>query len=700
MRTTLVNVITPILILGMSMMIPSCDVAEVPGERTPAWMQTTMSSLESELVEQHGESVRPRLKRGLEQVAKFWRMDDGDEQAFRDFVQANFAGDEATLDTMFNRFEGLLEQLDGHMVEIFREFRTQADLDLGPIMPFDELFAGYDPSAHVLDDFFKNKLAFVVLLNFPLTTLGERLEDGKTWTRRQWAEARLVQKFSKRVPAEVSLALGETGAEVDQYIAEYNIWMHHLVDDDGVRLFPPKLRLLSHWNLRDEIKANYSNLENGIVKQRMIQEVMERIVTQTIPDVVVNNPYVDWNPFTNVVAPAAESDVDAPPPPDLEADNSPEPDTRYAMWFKTYQASREVDPYSPTAPTLIARRFDEDREIPEERVKAILEQVVSSPLAAEVAELIEERLGRSLEPFDIWYNGFRQRGPYSEAELDAIVASRYPDAEAFHRDIPNLLMGLGFSRSRAAWLAENIMVDPARGSGHAWGSAMRSAPARLRTRIGAKGMDYKGFNIAVHELGHNVEQVISLHDVDHTLLQGVPNTAFTEALAFVFQAQDMKLLGLARPDPESEALKTLDDFWGTYEIAGVSLIDMEVWHWMYDHPDATPAQLKEAVLGIARDIWNTYYGPVLKTDDVVLLAVYSHMIHSFLYLPDYPIGHLIAHQIEERMKHAGSIGPEFDRVARIGNIAPDLWMHEAAGAPVGAEALLAATEQALMELRR
>ena len=129
MRTTLVNVITPILILGMSMMIPSCDVAEVPGERTPAWMQTAMSSLESELVEQHGESVRPRLKRGLEQVAKFWRMDDGDEQAFRDFVQANFAGDEATLDTMFNRFEGLLEQLDGHMVEIFREFRTQADLD-------------------------------------------------------------------------------------------------------------------------------------------------------------------------------------------------------------------------------------------------------------------------------------------------------------------------------------------------------------------------------------------------------------------------------------------------------------------------------------------------------------------------------------------------------------------------------------------
>ena len=43
-------------------------------------------------------------------------------------------------------------------------------------------------------------------------------------------------------------------------------------------------------------------------------------------------------------------------------------------------------------------------------------------------------------------------------------------------------------------------------------------------------MDYKGFNIAVHEMGHNVEQVISLNDIDHTLLEGVPNTAFTEAI--------------------------------------------------------------------------------------------------------------------------------------------------------------------------
>ena len=251
-----------------------------------------------------------RAQRGLQQVAEFWRAEDGDAATFEDFVRANFAGDQATLDTMFNRLESLLEQLGGHMHEINREFRQQSDLDLGPVLPFDEIIGGYDPSAHVLDDFFQNKLAFVVLLNFPLTTLDQRLKDGPSWSRRQWAEVRLAEGFSKRIPADVNLGIAQAGAQAEQYIAEYNIWMYHLVDAQGQRLFPPKMRLLSHWNLRDEIKADYPDKENGLAKQRMIQQVMERIITQTIPAVVVNNPGVDWNPFTNDVTPAAAKDSD------------------------------------------------------------------------------------------------------------------------------------------------------------------------------------------------------------------------------------------------------------------------------------------------------------------------------------------------------------------------------------------------------
>jgi hypothetical protein len=181
---------------------------------------------------------------------------------------------------------------------------------------------------------------------------------------------------------------------------------------------------------------------------------------------------------------------------------------------------------------------------------------------------------------------------------------------------------------------------------------------------------------------------------------GTPDTAFTEALAFVFQAKDMELLGLSKPTEESRALQTLNDFWGTYEIAGVALVDMAMWRWMYDHPNATPVELRDAVVQISKDIWNRYYAPVFNKRDVTLLGVYAHMVGNFLYLPDYPIGHLIAHQIEEKMEKAGNIGPEFERMAKTGSVTPDLWMKTATGAPVGAEALLAATERALASIKR
>jgi oligoendopeptidase F len=118
---------------------------------------------------------------------------------------------------------------------------------------------------------------------------------------------------------------------------------------------------------------------------------------------------------------------------------------------------------------------------------------------------------------------------------------------------------------------------------------------------------------------------------------------------------------------------------------------------MYEHPTATPAELKDAVVKIAKDVWNKYYAPVFKVKDVELLAIYSHIIHSFLYLPDYAIGHLISHQIEEYLKGKESIGAEVERMVKIGRIAPDLWMNEATGSPLSAEGMLTASERALSE---
>jgi hypothetical protein len=665
------------------------------GQTRQAWMNDSMKTMESELVAKHGEGQHARVTRGLKQVADFWRTADGDKAAFEEFVRASFAGDQATLDTLFDRMQFVMESIYGYTSEIGRDLRRQTDLDLGPIRPFDEILAGYNVGAHINDDFFANKIGFTVLLNFPLTTLDERLKEGDHWTRRQWAETKLADSFSKRIPAAVNLEASRLGSEAEQYVSTYNIWMHHLVDASGRRLFPEKMRLLEHWNLRDEIKADYSDAKDGIAKQRMIVKVMERIVDQTIPNQVVDNPAVDWNPVTNETKPSIVHDGPDGFAPSAKID---EANSRYATILKTFLASRLIDKYSPTAPTLIARLFQEDRQIPETRVRAMLEAVMSSPLVPRVASLIESRLGRKLEPFDIWYNGFRPRGQYTEAQLDEITRKRYPTPAAYKADMLRLFTELGFPPERARMLADNIVVDPARGSGHALGAARRDDHPHLRTRVGKDGMDYKGYNIAVHEMGHNVEQTFSLNYNDYYTLAGVPNTAFTEALAFVFQNRDLALLGLAKPSAESDALKTLNDFWGTYEIAGAAMVDMEMWHWMYDHPAATPAELKDAVVQISKTVWNHWYAPVFHTKDVTLLGIYAHMVDSYMYLPDYPIGHLIAFQIEEQMQKAGNVGGEFERMAKTGSITPDLWMRTATGAPVGPDALLHATDRAVTTL--
>lgn len=669
--------------------LPAAQAKPAPG------MAEVHSTLEQELVAKFGESQRARIQRGLRQCSALWVPADGDAKAFATFARSQFAGDPAVRAALFQRLESLLESLDGHLHEIGRDFRRQTDLDLGPIHPFDEILAGFDPGAHVNEDWFKNRMAFVVLLNFRLSTLDERLKEGEGWSREDWAEARLADRFAKRIPATVNQAIARASAQGDQYIASYNVWMHHVLDPKGNRLFPKKLRLLSHWNLRDEIKAQYSEGAQGLARQRLVQKVMERIVDQSIPGAMVDNPWLDWNPFTNEVRLTDSPDAEGTPPKDLKASAAPEPDTRYRVLQDGFKAVRQADPFSPAAPTHIARRFNEDRQLPEARVRRMFEEVLASPFVPKVAQLIEKRLGRKLEPFDIWYGGFRSRGAFTETQLDELTRKRFPTPDAYKAQMPALLQGLGFTKEKAAFFASKIEVDPARGSGHAMGAQRRADNAHLRTRVGKDGMDYKGFNIAVHEMGHNVEQVSGLNLIDHTLLQGVPNTAFTEALAFVFQGHDLELLGLAKPDAKTQALKTLNDFWATFEIAGVGLVDMGVWEWMYAHPEAKPAELREATLKLAKDVWNRYYAPVFGQKDCTLLGIYSHMIHSFLYLPDYPLGHLIAFQIEEHMEHSGKLGAEFERMSRQGRLTPDLWMTQATGAPVSTGPLLRATEKAL-----
>ncbi len=668
--------------------------APTPTPKAPiAVMPETIAAAKKALIVKHGDAQRARIERGVSQVASLWRAEDGDLEKF---VSEHFLAEQKAIDALFDRLQRQLEQADGHVLELGRSLRWDTEVDTGPQMAVDSLLAAFDPGAHVVEDLFNAKVAFAALLNFPLSTLSDRIKDGETWNRRQWAEAKLTGRFDTRIPGNIAAQISAAGAAADEYIAGYNLWMHHVLDDKGARLFPSGKRLISHWNLRDELKANYAD-KDGIGKQRTIVKVMERIVTQTIPKAVIDNPKLDWNPFANTVVAAPATEIEPNAPKDKPATASPtrEPDARFQVVLDHFAAYRKADPYSPVAPTHIARAF-EGAEMPEARVRSLLLAVLESPLIGRAAKEVEAKLGRKLEAQDIWYEF--GGGDVPEAELDKETRKRYPTAGAFAKDMPRILKGLGFTDAQAKTLSSNIAVDPSRGAGHAMEARRRGDKPHLRTRVGDKGMDYKGYNIAVHELGHNVEQYLSLYEVDHTLLAGTPNVAFTEALAFLFQARNLELLGRKKQKGEAERLEVLDHLWNTWEIAGCSLVEIDVWHWLYEHPNATAAELREATGKIAREVWDKYYAPVLGgKGSTSILGIYSHTIASPLYLFNYVLGHLIAFQVEEHVagKDAKTFASEFTRIARYGAVLPDVWMKHATKAPVNAQPMLAAATRAL-----
>ncbi len=641
--------------------------------------EKTISSAQSELKKIN--ALDGSIK-GVKQVAFFWQKADGSEKDFIEFCKANAFKNEAESKQVLIKIGTYLETLRGHNNKMNLDLKETLHLDNGDIQSIDMMFGAYDPSTHFTDDLFENKIAFYILLNYPFYSLDEKTQNGMTWNREEWAKARLGDMFTSKVPAKVNADISTILTEADTYISDYNIFMGNIVDDKFNTYFPKDMKLISHWNLRDELKSQYSN-KDGQKKQELIYDIMKRIISQDIPQEVINKDNLQWNPVTNKVY---ENKI--------EKTAHKEPNTRYEWIVKLYNALKAADEYSPFYPTFIQRKFNEEMEIPQTEVEELFTKFVSSPIIRSVGKLVQSKLGRKLRPYDIWFNGFKSRSGISEEELDKITKAKYPNTQAFENDIPNILMKLGFTQNKAKEIASKISVDGARGSGHAWGAEMKSEKAHLRTRIGKDGMNYKGYNIAIHELGHNVEQTLTLQDVDFWMLHGVPNTAFTEAWAFTFQVRDLFLLGLEETNPDKESLDALDNLWSAYEIMGVSLVDMNVWKWLYANPKATKDQLHDKTIEIAKEVWNKHFADIFGSKDEPILAVYSHMIDNPLYLSAYPIGHLIEFQMAQQIK-GKNLGDEMIRICTQGRLIPQVWMQKAVGSKLSGEPTLKAAEEAL-----
>lgn len=630
------------------------------------------------------------VDRGVTQAAALWTDADGTSQEFDAFCRKYFCSTLAEKTVLFNRICNDFEIILGHENRIAIELQRPEQVVGYESTVVDELFSAYDGMAHFKEDMFKSKLAFVVVLNFPHYTLAEKQRNGARWSDLEWGFVRLGDVFTDRIPAEVQQGISNATAAANGYVDNYNIDLQQVGSYHNEFFWTSSLPLITHWGLRDELKSAYADNIHGLAKQEVIYDVMKRIIKEEVPaDVVRHNMKYKWYPSTNQIM---MNGIQV-----LSEESRGR--SRYQYLLDFFHQEQKMDPYCKGYANFIQRKFEEDYEISVEQVQQLFGELLTSPQVKEVADLIAKRLGRKLQPFDIWYDGFKDRSSMDQNYLDSLVRTKYPTKDAFAKDLPNILMKLGFESNKAREICSHVSVDASVGAGHAWESMMRNDNAMLRTRVGENGMDYKGYNIGVHEFGHNVEQTISLYDVPNYFLRGVPNTAFTEALAFVFQGKDLELLGIpTRNEKVAEDLNTLDLFWGCYEIMGVSMVDIKVWKWMYEHPQASAAQLKEAVITIAKDVWNEYYAPVFKIQDEPILAIYSHMIVDPLYLSAYPIGHIIDFQLESYLKDK-NMGAEVARIYKIGRVHPDLWMQRAVGAPLSVQPLLNSTSEAVKNVR-
>ena len=678
----------PILFLGIAAMLAACQPQHTQVKISDATIHASIEAITTAYPDVDAALVT----RGVEQVASLWNETDGSESDFQSLVTSSYATTADARRLLYDRMAFVLEQCN-QSADILNNTLQEPTTLVGKGDPtsVDWIISGYSPMAHFAEDMFANKIAHICVLNFPYYTLEEKNRLGKEWTRQEWAYARMGDVFANRVPGSVMATYSQKLSEAENYIAGYNIMMHCLRNEKGEQLWQEPMALLSHWNLRDELKSNYANVPNAHEKQVMIYQVMLRIIRQEIPQCVINNDKLLWCPTTNIVSGNPNSAIK------LKVDISREPDTRYQQIINIFHALQSIDAYRPDAPSHVLRTFNEDLQIPYEEIESLFTQLIQSDEVKQVAAIIRERLGRDLRPYDIWYDGFKSRSSISEEVLTIQTQKRYPDAKAFERDMPRMLMELGFAPNKAKEVASHIVVEAARGSGHARPCVGREQPARLRTRIGDKGMDYKGYNIAVHEFGHNVEEVISLYDIDYYTLAGIPNTGFTEASAFLFQERDLQLLRHSN-QPLHQADQLFDLIWGMYEIMGVSLVDMRMWQWLYANPKATAAELREAVIALASEVWNEYYAPILGEKDSPLLGIYSHMVGYALYLPAYPIGNLVQYQVEEYLSKCATAeewAKEYTRIYQQGCLTPDAWMRGAVGNPMSVEPILKAVREQL-----
>ena len=615
---------------------------------------------------------QPKALAGVARVANRWQESDGDGETFKSFCIEHFITDEADRTRLLDRYESALGSIGGHLYEIGRHLRRWTDLRGDEMPEVDNLMAMFDPCPDLSDQFYKQKIAFIALLNFDRPDLSTMLDQGDSWSTDKWAEVRAGWAFGPRIPAEVNDRARKLEHDADMFVSEFHVPVGCMIDDEGKSWFEKDRKLIAHWLIREEIKAGYTE-DNGINKQRALSWVMGRHIDGTLPKSVMNSTCEGkWDPRKNTIDGIEQTDILGP--------------VRYEQLLSQRSVANDYDIYFEEHPTAIARKFDLEREIPEKSVEALMIELLEAPVRKDIAKLLSKQLGRPLESFDIYLEDISESG--SAAELDEKVTAKFKDELVFQDKLPEVLRDLGYSDEDAEFLGTRVNVEIARGAGHAMRPGIPEYHAWLRTNRLDDRLGWDGFDTAMHELGHNLEQLISTHFVPRPLLRNVPNTACTEAFAFLYQNKAREVVGIQEDDEtKAFAVASIEGLLSACQIAGPSLVELYTWRWLYENPETTPEVLRDKMISIADDVWNKYFKDQFGEDPYHILAAYQHMIGYPLYLADYTIGHVISHQIKSHMRGKDLAG-ETKRICSIGRLTPDLWMKRAVGNGISAKQLI------------
>lgn len=645
----------------------------------------SLNKIQNELISMHGEKNRERIFKGTSQLAKNWRKADGTEEEFSKFCVENFLMDTA-LKSNFQRIQRNLTIQNGYLSKIrFRLNESENFTDAKEVQAdryFRKSMPGVDP--------YSEKLAQFIQLNFPSYNLDEKRLNGKRWDREAWAMVRLGDAFADRQnPGFKAAAAGEV-EEFHKYIGKYFFRMDHISSKDGTYPFTKPLSLHSHFGLRDNLKGDYTR-PGGLARQEISGKLVEHITRGTVPVEFIRDTATRWNPWTNQLF-KIESGKQ------VRIEFKEEGIKRYAGLLAEFQNKSSRDQLYPDGSTVIKRTFENSNLTPEE-VEKIIRTFLADPVIPAAGKLIAKRLGRPLQPFDIWYSGFQSQSSFQANMLDSLTRAKYPDPIALQKDLPSILVKMGFPEPEASYLGTHAVVRPISAGGYSDQPVLRGDTALMTTVFNPDGLDYKAYRIAMHELGHVVCGVYSTKEMDNFMLADVPTSGITEGFAEMLAYKNMEGLGLVPENSrDQKELLALASLWYMVDLGGQSLTDIQTWKWMYAHPDATPEELRKAVLDISGEIWNQYYSPVFGgIRDQHILSIYNHFITGSLYLYNYFLGNVIMFQLYDAFMPDNLAGG-LKKACQEGNTLPELWMEHAVGRDLSLEPLLKAAREAVRKL--